>query len=288
MSNHLYGTKDYRRFLREELKRQGKTSAELGEAIDRSKAYVSLVLSGSRKLDPEVVGNAAKLLGLDEHEEAYLGALVDLESPSERARRAAMTVVQARQRHHEVSDEFSEDAAAVFELWYVPAVFELVGCEGFRADPAWIAQTMYPPISETQAEEALAILQRLGRLEDDGEGGLQQRVVELWSPADLPPGVATRVGLGSHRTMMALAADSLREFKYNERYVAGITTAMTEAQYEWAMGRIKEVMLELVAMPDAPEGESPNRVFHLSAQLFPLSLYTDTEYEPTDEEDEKQ
>lgn len=286
MSKHLYRTTDYRRFLREELKRQGRTSAQLGDAMSRSKAYVSLVLSGARKLDPDVVPAVAKLLELDESDRLYLAALVDLESPSKRARNHAVAVVQARRKHHEVSDDFDDSGASLYERWYVPVVFELVRCDGFRADPQWIADTVYPPITVEQAADAITLLRHLERVEDDGEGGLRQRAPEQWSPVDLPPGRATELGLEAHRATLALAAEGLDEFRYNERYVAGVTTAINEERYEAVMGRLKEMMLELVHMAD-DAAEPANRVFHLGVQLFPMSNYSDTEADPrSDDPDE--
>lgn len=280
MPTHVYATNDYRRFLREELKRQGKTSAQLGESIKRSKAYVSLVLSGARKLDPEVVPSVNELLGMDEDEARYFAALVDLESDSPRARSNAAAVVKSRSKHHEVSGKFDdEDAVAFYQKWYVASVFELVACDGFLADPRWIAATMFPPITVEQAEEALAVLRRLERIEDDGNGSVRQRSKVHWSPVELPVGRASEIALEAHRTALALAAEGLAEFRHNERYMAFISSAMTEERYHAVMTRLKEMMLELVDLAAQPE-ENPNRVFHLGVQLFPLSLYTDTEFDP--------
>ncbi|MBX2801723.1 MAG: hypothetical protein KTR31_28855, partial [Myxococcales bacterium] len=109
MSGHLYDTTDYRRFLSLTLERQERTRRQFARALDRSDAYVSLVLKGARRLDPELVEPAARFIKLNDDETTYLAALVDLDSTSPRAKRSAWATVQARQRHHAVSKGFNDD-----------------------------------------------------------------------------------------------------------------------------------------------------------------------------------
>ena len=279
MAEDLYDTTDYRRFLSAALARQDRTRRELAQALERSDAYVSLVLSGSRRLDPDLVEPAARFVKLDEDETAYLSALVDLDSRSPRARRSAWAVVQARQRHHAVSDGFNEDIAAMYERWYIPAIFELAACESFRPDPRWIAGTLCPRITHAQAEEAIMLLVRLGRLEPDDEGGLRRVEPQLWSPVQLPPGEVAERAATSHRATLSLASEGLDRFRFNERHILSFTAALSEERYEALLARLEEVELELVHLATEPD-TTPNRVYHLAFQLFPMSLFSDTDYDP--------
>ena len=284
MGRELYETTDYRGFIVDALADGGHTRRDFAKAVGRSDAYVSLVISKSRRLDPELVPLVAQFLRLDDDQAAYLAALVDLDDKSERARRSAWAVVQSRQRHHEVSERLRADIAALYQDWYNLAIFELVGCDGFRSDPAWIARTITPAITAAQATEAVRLLVRLSMLERDAQGELRQTEEEFWSPSKVSQKVLAESAAALHQATLRLAANSLGEFRYNERHVGSFTGAVSEARYQTLLARFAEVELELIHLAtgegEAPgDEEPPNRVVHMSSAMFPMSDFTDTEYD---------
>ncbi len=273
----LFDPTDYRRFLLLALERRGMTQRDLASAVGRTSGWLSLVLSRQRTLDPEFVAPLSASLGLSEAEASYFAALVDLENRSPRARRTAWATVHATQRHR-AEGVMGADVARAFSNWYVQALIELAACENFRADPAWIARTLNPPITVDQAEEALGTLLRLGRLVPDDEGSLRPGGELHWSPSDVAPGEISRAVSQVHHQALGLAQQALQTLRQNERHISGTTMALTEAQYPQVVSRLHELERELILLVESTRGdEAPNRVFHLGIHLVPVSDYTDTE-----------
>jgi uncharacterized protein (TIGR02147 family) len=275
MPHPVLDTTDYRTALQVALAHRGALQRDLARAVGRSEGWLSNILSGKRKLDPAQVPALSAALGLDDEVGAYLSALVDLESSSERVRASGWATVQASQRQR-AAGHLSEDVAQAFGQWHVGAIAELARCEGFRAEPAWIAATLDPPISVAEAEAALTLLVRLELLVPDGAGGLRGGA-PTWSPSDLPPGPISEAAATLHRDALQLAAGALRGSRHNERHHSTTTLAVPEARLAAFLSRLRELERELLAAEGPASGEVPNRVYLLGIQLFPVSRYTDAD-----------
>lgn len=270
----IYETTDYRRFLLAALEDHGLQQRDLARAIDRAPSAVSLMLSGLRGLDPELVERTARLLELDADRTAYLAALVDLDSRSPRARRAAWATVQATQRHRAEAGLAPEVLEAA-SRWYFSVIMELAGCDGFRPEPAWIAGTLLPPISVAQAEEALTTAIRIGVLVPDDDGGLMIASEVHWTPPDVGGSREAPRAAELHEACMALAAGCLTRSRHNERHVSTTVFRVSERQFERIRARLREVERELVLLASEPEG-SPTRVYQVGVQLYPVTLFSDS------------
>jgi uncharacterized protein (TIGR02147 family) len=282
--SRLYQTTDYKQAIARELQARRLYHRDLARALDRSEGWLSLALRGDRPLPASLVDQVASFLGLDPEETAYLGALVELASPSPRARRVAWATVAAIQRQRAAAD-LTEDVAAAFASWYVAAIAELARCEGFRPDPQWIARTLEPSITEQQAEAALTRLIRLGLLLPDEVGGLRPGP-ETWSPSDLPEGPISEAAAALHRSALRLGHDAIEVFRFNERHHSSMVLAIPESRFAAVQGRLRELERQLAqeASQDEP-GPAPNRVFLFGLQLFPVSRYTDADPSSYGEDD---
>lgn len=272
---------DHRRFLHDARDRAELTNKQLAAAIARSPSWLSQMLAGQRPFDPTLVEAFTTTLGLAPEERAHLEALVDLEAPSERARTKAWATLLAT-RAHRAATTRSDDMARVLSHWWVQAVHELATCVGFRADPAWIARTLVPPISEDQAAQALATLLDLGMLVPDAQGRLRQPDEGIgWTAQSLSDGVQSDAARALYAGYFPLAAEAFDRFRYNERHSGLLTFTLSEEQLDELLAKLRELEREVV-VASHEEGESPNRVYVLSTQLFPLSEYTD--WAPPDED----
>lgn len=266
---------DYRRFLVDALALRGLSQSELAKRLGRSKPWISLVLSHQRPLDPTLLPEVAVALDLDVAEQTHLAALVDLESPSGRARRTAWATLRANWAHRR-SPGLADEVAMSMRHWWVVAVYELSRCEGWRPQPAWIAKTLCPPISEEQASAALRTLVDLGMLVEDDAHGLAPSVEEpTYGPHDLPAGVQSAAHRQVHTDLLSIASDGLHQHQHNERYAAAVISAISEEQFLVVRHRLEELLSELVQLAHAPQ-PATNRVYALTVQMTPLSDYTDS------------
>lgn len=272
--NELLDTTDWRAWIDATLQERRKTRKDLAQALGRSPAWITGVLAGDRPMDPDLLPALARFFDLDEPRESYLAALVDLVSRSPRVRRQAWATVHAIGRHRAAPDR-SVEVHRHLNRWYHAAILELVTCEGFRPDPAWIARTLSPPIPVSEAETALSTLVRVGALVPDEEGGLRRDDRLLMTPLDVADPVAARALMDVHRSFFDVAADAIEASRHNERRVANIAMALPEEAIPVFLTRLGEIESELAILASEQPGR-PNRVFTLALQLVPVSHYTDS------------
>ncbi len=270
-------------FLDGLLKARGLSRTEFARRMGRTKAWATMLLRGQRGLVPLNIDAVAKVLDLDEAERLELKARVEhSQANSSDARQRAERYLEGLEGRR--AAEHTSRLAKCVASWRVGAVLELARCEGYRPDPRWIAFTVYPRITVAQATEALDVLRELGMLDDD------------YQLADVPPNLGTQTDIlddaelsamarAIHREGFAIAADAVDVFAGNERLVQSGIVALTEDGFAKLREGIQELLASAFFGASPAEEEKPTRLYRLLLGLFPASLYTDTEYDPTEIED---
>jgi uncharacterized protein (TIGR02147 family) len=261
---------DYRAFLRDYYL-EGKACRGLSyRALSRrvglkSSNFFKLVLDGSRNLSQELAGRFAQTLGLEDDARRYFLELVRMNqarSPEVRHEARARLAGHRRLRRTRLLEAHQ---ATYHSTWYLPAIRELVVSRSFRDDAAWIARTLQPSITASEAVEALDTLLALGLLVRDAEGALRQGEVLL----STGPETAGRHVAAYHRTMMQLAAGALDCIPAAQRDISALTLCLGRdglRRVKERIQRFRRELLELSAME-----ERPDQVVQVNFQLFPLS-----------------
>ncbi|MCA9493130.1 MAG: TIGR02147 family protein [Myxococcales bacterium] len=277
MRDEWYDATDWRSFVEKVIEGRELTRRELAKRVDLSESLVSMMLSGRRPMDPARVEVFAEVLGLDAEAVAWFGALVDLESRSERARRTALATVTSRLQQRAAPDPAADTHDAIAH-WPFEVLTELVACEGFRPDPRWIAQTIHPAITPEEAQRTLQLAMRLGRVVVDDQGRYAITNVRTDSVLQKDRAVASAV---QRKAFAELAAQAMFR-PGNERHDGSVTMAVSEERADLILARLRELEQELVQLAIDDPGPR-NRVLHLGIQLFPVSEYTDTDVDPEGE-----
>jgi uncharacterized protein (TIGR02147 family) len=171
----------------------------------------------------------------------------------------------ARFRQFRAVHTISGSQADYYDHWYTPAIRELAAREDFVADPKWIAKQLLPRITESEARQGLATLQKLGMLRVTKAGKLK--------PAE--PLVSTGSGplghqvVAYHRAMLERASDALDLIPRDEREVSSLTLCVSQEKLLELKQRVREFRKEL--LQTAETDNRPERVVQLNFQLFPLS-----------------
>jgi uncharacterized protein (TIGR02147 family) len=241
---------------------------DLAREAKCSKSLLSQIFAGERDLRPHRAGTFARALGLGADEARYFEDLVVAEhGASLGVRRAAKARVLAARRFRS-GQRISDPQARLFSRWYLPAIAELARCPGFRADPAWIAASLVPAISEIEAEEALATLQELGFLVPTPEGGLAP-ASPTWSTGSEVDEDAVAAALRAHHvSVLQLAARALTEVPPDRRQYDTLTLVTSPAAIPELKRRVAAFQMELI---EICERYPPEMVAHVGLQFFPLS-----------------
>ncbi|MEQ1567155.1 MAG: TIGR02147 family protein [Myxococcota bacterium] len=271
MHDELYDRTDWRSFVNLQRDLLGLTQRQLAGLLDMPESMLSMLLRGQRGLDPSRVDAFAAALALDAEGKSWFEALVDLESRSERARRSAFATIRSRLQQRAAASPSDEIVDAQAD-WALNVVAELALCEGFRPDPAWVARTTSPPLTEDRARETLNRLIRIGVLTVRSDGGwdvLSVRTPSVLADRQAAAGLALREGFAQ---LMLRAVG-----RYGNEQHSGLSTmAVSEATADRFLVRLREMEQELVQLAIDDPGPR-NRVLIFATQLFPASEYTDTE-----------
>lgn len=272
----VFRYRDYRQYLRDVYSARKKSEYGFSYRAFAKKAglsapnYLKLVADGQRNLAPEMATRFASALGLGGEAADYFCDLVGFNQASNAAERERC--YQRLQRYRRYRNAFRLDAAhaTYHSEWYIPAVRELVACDGFREDPRWIAHALRPNIAPRQAEQALKILLQLGLLVRGSDGGLAQSEPLLSTGDDGPLGHHIA---NFHRAMLERAADALDHVEREQREIASLTLSLSAEQFGVFKRRLYEVRQELLqASLDRTEASgAPDRVVQINFQMFPLA-----------------
>lgn len=233
--------------------------------------HLKRVMEGQRNLTPEMAQRFAEALGLGGEAADYFTHLVQFgqaKTSTERSRAyEKLTGFKAYRRTRKLDLAH----AAYHSTWYVPAVRELAAREDFRAEPAWIARRLLPPIKPSEAKGALDILLDLGLLKRE-EGG---RVVQAEPLITTGPEMHALHIANYHRTMMQRAAESIDLVPSARRDISAVTILVGDGGMTRVKQMIRHFRRQLLEL--AVSEPKPTQVVQVNFQIFPLSVARDQE-----------
>ena len=266
---------DYRAFLRDyyldRKKRRGLSFRGFSKRAGlKSPNYLKLVIDGQRNLTDAMAERFARAVGLEGEGEAYFSELVRFDQARSSAERGTHYAKITGFRQYRKARPLEVAHAAYHSTWYLPAVRELAARPDFRDDPSWIAATLWPPISTSDAERALASLLELGLLVrgDDGKVCLGESLLST-GPEVQGVNVANY-----HRMMLERAAQAIDDVPAALRDISSLTMCLGQggiARLKERIRRFRRELLELSAIEPCPE-----QVVQVNFQLFPLSRSTES------------
>jgi uncharacterized protein (TIGR02147 family) len=231
------------------------------------------ILSGRRRISPDQLEAFVRVVGLEGPAAEYFRLLVrfgQAEDADERHRAwAAITELRSRLQAPEID---SSRFLYLSDRLY-PAVLELSRCVGFRADPAWIAARLTPPVPTERAAEALALLERLGFLVREGD-----RLVPAEPVVRTSANVARLGSFGYHRQTNELVGELLDRVWDPEAGIAdetaflGLTLAVPQERLADLRRLLWEAQLQIAHQCEA--WDAPDRVVQVTIQMYPVSTRT--------------
>lgn len=245
-----------RTFLREKyLERKSRNSSYSTRAFARdlgmSVAYLSLVLSGKRKLSLKQAMKIVASLNMDSNAgDRFIEAVMESKRPE---RKSKISVV-----------DLEVDRFRIISQWYHLPILDLVSTRGFRPDMGWIGRRLN--ISPIEARDAVERLERLGLLEiKSGEWRKTEAMIFF-------PTQKTDASVRAfHKQMIEKAAGELAntaDEDFRRRNITAWTVASNPDRISYAKTMIERFQKELAEyLVSGPCTE----VYQLNVQLFPLT-----------------
>ncbi len=237
----------------------------------RSTNYLKLVMDGERNLTPEMAQQFAQGCGLDDRQADYFCELAAFNQARTAAERNRCHARLTRFKQYRTIHKLDAAQATYHSTWYLPAIRELAARPDFEADPKWIAKTLLPRISSSEAQVAIDTLVELGLLVEDDAGRLRQAE----SLVTTGPGPLGHHVANYHRTMLERAAAAIDDVPRDEREISSLTLCVSHDVLLDLKERIREFRRELLQLAEL--SGQPERVVQLNFQLFPLSEKKETD-----------
>lgn len=230
----------------------------------RAPNHLQRVINGDRNLSSDAALRYSQAMHLDAEEQDYFCTLVEHAHATEEDEITRLTEKLLAMKRYRGARRLDEAYAEYHSNWYIPAIFEMIACRGFVADPRWIAPRMRPQISEEEAARALSILRELRLVEESG-GKLTPVDPVLTTGCE-----ARRRAIAEyHRTMLESAKASIDLVPSDERDISALTLCMSEGGLLRVKQRIQAFRKELLSL--AAENQDGEQVIQLNMQLFPLT-----------------
>jgi uncharacterized protein (TIGR02147 family) len=268
---NLYQYSDYRQFLRDAYAmnkaRQPSFSYRylaLKGGINSS-AFFKYVFEGQRNLTKSTLLKTCLAFGLKDKEAEYFEHLVFFNQAKTIKEKNLYFDRLTKLRGLFDVKRVEENQYAYYSQWYHSAVRELLAMVKPSGDPKALAHALLPSITPKQAQESMDLLQRLGFIRKDVQGGWKQTdpVLTTGNP------IASQVVVQFQLMMLDLAREAYDRCAPEERLMSSTTLSVSEAAVDLFKKKIRQFRAELLEM--ARVEEKADRVYQLNLNFFPTS-----------------
>ncbi|MGE0634163.1 MAG: TIGR02147 family protein [Pseudobdellovibrionaceae bacterium] len=269
----IFSYLDYRSFLKDHIlhlqQKNSKYSLSwiANKAGFKSKALLSMIISGQRKLTEDKARLLSFAFGLSEREEEYLLIIVDL-AHTENAERQFELLNRIKAEFREgIFSHIQDQGLEILRNWYLPALRESVMLKNFQNDPAWIARAL--GISQEEAQMGLILLQEKGFLKNEN-GKLVRSEPSIRAGDYVEPILMAQY----HLQVLQKAFNSM-SMPREKRQFESLTIAIPQSLEPEIREKIRKLTREIDML--AEESRNRNDICMLNIQFFSVSPSLDTE-----------
>lgn len=240
-----------------------RTFARIPDLGLSSSSFLSAVIKGRKNLSQSLRLKFGRALGLQAGELEYFELLVQF-NQSKSGDEKNHYFAHLSKYHSSRARILDESGSRFFSRWYYRVVWNYFALRQDQNNPAQIAKAIFPPISPSEADDAIRVLLDLR---------LIKRLANGYALTDRHLATGKRFagdGAGAHqKAFLQLALDNLDRVPGEARQYNAMSFSISERGF----GRIRERMdafrAELRELVEADEGG--DRILAMAMQLFPCS-----------------
>jgi uncharacterized protein (TIGR02147 family) len=263
---------DYRKFLRDFYEEKKKCNyfysfRYMAQKIGMDHSLLVKVLLGKRHITSQSIKNLNTLCSFSPIEAKYFETLVNFdkarsESQSKIYFEKLLSLKQHTARQVEVYHY------EYFKKWYYAALRSLLDiCEFDGIDYKSFGKKLNPHITENEAREGIALLEKLGFVKKNPEGIFKPCEAHV-STGEKWHSLAIR---NYQKETIALSLSSIDRDPRKTRDISSVTMSISEEGMEQIREIIKECRGAIIKKVDEMNEEKRDRVYQLNMQFIPLS-----------------
>lgn len=272
----VFGYIDYRKFLRDFYRKKKRENPHFSHRYIAGKlgfdsGYFAKIIQTERHISLRLAQRFADFLQLNASESDYFLTLVLFAKSKTQTEKA---------RHFEKLLSFKQSEAAVlsakqyalFDKWYYLAIREAIACFKFSGDYGDLGRRIQPPITPGKARKAVATLERIGLIKKN-DRGIYDRIEPVWTTnRDAESVLLNNLQIA----MLDLAKEAYDRCPRESRDMSTLTLSVSAKEFlrmKQDLANLRRRFLEM-----ARNCHDPDRVYHLSLSLFPLSKTASKEH----------
>ncbi len=262
---------DYRKYLRDfydwaKAHKRGFSHRAFMQAAGLSGPnYFKRVMEGVHNLTDFSIPKFAGALGLGSVEAEYFRHLVyfnQAETLDEKDRQFEKLMELKAPHAHHLLEKAQYD---YYRDWFNVAIREMLAFFDYRGDAAELGKALTPPVPPKKVRGALALLEELKLIEKKSDGGYKPTAAFVLTGPDISSLLIPKF----HQAMAGLAQEAITRHPKEERYFSGTTVSISEQAYLDIIEIIRACRKQILGRVE--KEDSPERVYHLNMQLFPLT-----------------
>jgi uncharacterized protein (TIGR02147 family) len=260
---------DYRDYLRDYYAHRKSIDADFSQRTFAREAalpascssLLPAIIRGRRKLSQNLRVKFGKAMKLGEREFRYFDLLVQFNQAKGMTEKNFFFAQLAKFRSSRARI-VGETQYRFFSKWYYSAVWNYFGIDQKTRHPAAIAANILPPITPTQAEEAIRLLLELGLIKKTASGyAVAER--HIYTEKNVQA-MAARQHV---QELMGMAAEVFPALPAEQRQYNALMFSVSKDGFQAIKDRIRSFQEELREIIDRDRDE--DRVYSLTLQLFP-------------------
>lgn len=266
---HLLEYDDYRKFLQDYFEEQKILSAAFSHRFFAAKAgfktssYCLNVIRGRFKLTQKSAEKIAAAIGLTALREAYFLTLVEFNQAEQINKMDAAwdQIVQIRRQAE--FKHLTNREQSYFSKWYNPIIRELAVSSKWNGDYKALAKMVVPPITASEARDAVKNLTELGLIQKIGDH--YEETSLMVDASDVSPIALKQI----RRDYIQHALRAVECIPRDEQYAAFTTLAMSESSFNYVVEVMRDARKKIMAK--IANDENVERVYEMMFMTFPMS-----------------
>lgn len=236
----------------------------------KSPSTLIMLVHGQRNPGKELIDRMVKHFRFTRRESEYFRSLAALKKADGDVPKS-LSLMKSIERHHPDKDFQLVDHLKFKTVsnWHFYAIRELVNLWDFSESPQWIAGRLGNAVTQTQARFALESLIKVGLLERNTKGDVQQSTRHIETSQDIADAGIKQF----HTGVLSRAQESLIDTAPEAREISGCTFAIKDAQVRAAKKLIREFQLKMCELLECSKSDN---VYQLEVAFFPLTKSMET------------
>lgn len=268
--NSVFQYTDYRAFLREwfeeaKKERDALSYRFIAGRVGIDPGFLVRIFQGTKHLSENHLEALCKIIHLTKRETEYFGKLV-LFCKAKGDREIQERFLALMEMRESKIREISSKQYRYYQHWYIPAIRCLIAAMEFRGNFAQLANTLSPPITPEEAEEAVQILVDLKMIKKSRQG-LYETLDSHISAGDAWTDRAVRE---FQKQAFYLGIRNLENLPKEQREFSTLTFSIPREEISTVQDLIRDFRAKVARWTLGQE--NADSVYHMNIQVFPMAL----------------